>query len=147
MMIRKAAIQDMSWLLDVAIKDMVFNELKIPSYYNRKTIQKIVEKGIKEETFFIAEKDGIPVGAIGGVLTPHPYNEEVLVLSEQFWYVLPEYRNSSAGARLLAAFQEKGKDADEVIMSLLIDSPISFESLEKRGFGMVELSFRKGSKW
>jgi len=77
---------------------------------------------------------------------PNVFNPSLTSLSEVFWYVLPEYRNTRSGLLLLNAFDKCGQEqADETNMCLLIGSPVATKSLEKRGFEMKEIAFRKGN--
>ena len=92
--------------------------------------------------FFVAEgKDGL-LGFIAGILTPHAYNPSIRVLNELFWWVAREWRGTSAGSRLLAAFTEFGQNnADWVVMTLETRSPIDPRSLERRGFKAYETNY------
>jgi GNAT superfamily N-acetyltransferase len=101
---------------------------------------------IEAHVFFVAEKeDGYVaqlVGFIAGALGPHPYNAQIMVLSEQFWWVNPIHRGSSAGARLLERFLQFGREhADWIVMTLETKSPVDPKSLERKGFKHFEHSY------
>lgn len=97
---------------------------------------------IGSKVFFVAENNGRLTGFIAGMVSQHPYNPKITVLSELFWWVDPEHRGSSAGARLLQAFTEYGKDnADWIVMTLEKKSPVDPQSLERRGFNAFETSY------
>jgi len=108
-------------------------------------INYLVDKGVSDGTCFVCAKDGIPVGVLGALIVPNLYNPEYITLAEAFWYVLPEYRETRAGAMLLKAFHDRASEiANEATMSLLIESSvIKIESLEKRGFMLKEFGFVK----
>lgn len=97
---------------------------------------------VESKVFFVAENGDGAVGFIAGMLSEHPYNPKITVLSELFWWVAPEYRGSSAGARLLQAFEDYGRaNAQWVVMTLETKSPVDPRSLERRGFKHFESSY------
>lgn len=98
---------------------------------------------IDEHVCFVAEQDGEPIGFIAGYMAPHPFNPQILLLSECFWWVDEKSRGSRAGVMLLNAFSEFGKKhADWVTMSIIEGtSPINPESLVKRGYHLHERAY------
>ena len=132
----------LEWFVGTAAINMLTDELKRPELVNYNTIYELAIRGMMEGTAFIVRCDGEPVGALGSILTGNIYNPEYKVLAELFWYVLPEFRNTRAGLMLLNAFDKKAEEiADESTLSLLGSSKVN--SLEKRGFELVELGFTK----
>lgn len=91
------------------------------------------------------EQRGSPrrgVGFIGGTLGPHPYNPDVIVLSEMFWWVAPRDRGSPAASLLLERFVAYGKQvAHWVTFNLNTSTPIRGANLERLGFRHVEQSY------
>lgn len=86
--------------------------------------------------------DGIRVGFIVGMLGTHFFNPEIRTFTEVFWWVTPEHRGTSAGARLFAEFVEFGKlVADWIVFGLEHNSPVKDETLLSRGFRHQERSF------
>ena len=82
------------------------------------------------------------LGLIAGHLSQHPYNPDLRVLTELFWWVALEHRATSAGARLLDAYIAAGRAlADLVVMTLEHTSPISDRVLQKRGLRPFEHSY------
>jgi RimJ/RimL family protein N-acetyltransferase len=141
--IRQANYNDLGWLTEVAAQNMFKEELKRPELYNYEGYYLFLENIMYHQrgVVFVAEKDDKLIGGIAGLVSSHPYNFNRTLLSESFWYVLPEYRNTSAGAKLIIAFTEWGKDnpnVDEITMSLLPSSPDLFTSLEKKGYKLTE---------
>lgn len=137
----------LKWFIEVASVRMLAEEVKRPELINLDGMYSVGATILEDDTGFIArEGDGF-VGAIAGVLTPNLFNPDLTVLAEVMWYVLPEYRKTRAGLLLLNAFIEKGEqEADETTFSLLKESPIKTETLEKRGFQLSEFSFIKQTK-
>lgn len=150
MIIREATYDDLEWLTTVCAKNMIEKELQHSSLYDYTSAMLFLENIISGKGIcFIAVKEGIKVGAIAGMVMPHPYNYKITSLHESFWYVLPEYRNTLAGAKLLNAFTSWGenkKDVDEVTLSLLFSSPDLFKSLEKKGYLVREYVLTKIKK-
>lgn len=137
-------VQDLYWFVTVAAYNMLKDELKRPELFNREHIFMLASKAMENGTAFVAKVDGEPVGALGGILVPNLFNPEVVTLTEVFWYVLPEYRSTRAGALLLFAFDNLGEELGvERTLSLLPSSEINVQSLEKRGYLLEEFGFRK----
>lgn len=134
----------LEWFVEIAAVDMLIKELKRPELVNKQHLFLMSIKAMEEGTAWIVEHEGKPLGALGAYLVGHLYNPEIKVLTELFWYVPEEYRQSRVGLMLLNAFDEKAEQcAHESTLSLLLDSPIRTETLEKKGWYMEELGFRK----
>jgi RimJ/RimL family protein N-acetyltransferase len=107
--------------------------------YSRQYISNLIHNHV----VLIAD-DGSPAGLIAGYVSKHPYNPNINVLTEVFWWVEEKHRGSSAGARLLRSFTDWGKanGMNWIQMSLIEGrSPVNPESLEKRGFKLYEKAF------
>lgn len=98
---------------------------------------------IDRHVVFIADsKDAKPIGFVGGYSIPHPFNPDIKLLSEMFWWVSEEHRGSRAGLMLLNAFTSYGKEhADWVTMAIEHNSPINERALTKRGYKLQERSY------
>ena len=82
------------------------------------------------------------IGLIAGLLTPHPFNPNITMLSETIWWVSPEHQGSRAGLLLLDEFLKIGQQsAHWVTMSRLENSPINEKILLKRGLKAHEHSY------
>lgn len=139
--------QYLEWFVEEAAVSMLVNEVRRPELVNIPHLYKLAERGMQQGTAWIALDKGKPVGALGSLLVPNTYNPELKSLAELFWYVSDDYRMSRAGFLLFKAFEKKAKEsADEAILSLLFSSKVRTETLEKRGFIMEELAFRKRFK-
>lgn len=81
-------------------------------------------------------------GFIGGLLGPSFFNDEVVQLTELFWWVAEEHRGSRAALMLLNAFVAVGNTrAHQVIMTLEDKSPVNPVTLERRGFRPKETNY------
>jgi hypothetical protein len=135
----------MKWFVETASVNMLTHELKRPELIDLDRIYGLALEGIKNKSAFVALKGDEYCGAIGGLLHDNLFNPKIKVLTEIFWYVLPEYRKSRAGILLLNAFDKRASEiADEATLSTLPSSVVNNKSLSKRGFNMSEFAFRKG---
>jgi len=142
--IETLTVDDLSWFVNVAAVKMLTDEVKREELINISNIYKIVEQGMTTGTVLVAKSNGVCVGGIGGLLVPNLFNPTITTLVEIIWYVLPEYRRGRAGFMLLMAFDKLASEvADEVTLSVLDSSEVKIDSLEKRGFFLGELAFRK----
>lgn len=100
--------------------------------------------GLIQNAYFIVIETygGKTIGFICGVLHPHMLNPEIMVLTELFWWVMPEARGTMAGAQLFIEFEAYGRrHANWIIMTLEHNSPVNPESLEKRDFHLKERNY------
>lgn len=142
---RLATNQDMKWIAEIASVRMLSEELNRPELVNLENIYSLVKKGVEEKTCFVVENEGELVGVLGSFLIRNLFNPKIKVLTEVFWYVLPEHRKSRAGYLLFKQFKDTADIiADESTMSLLpASSDLEFESLEKRGYRLEEFGFTR----
>lgn len=92
--------------------------------------------------FIATQGDGLPIGFIAGLLAPHPYNPAIRVLTESFWWVEPNWRQTRAGLLLLEAFIRAGEEcADWIHFTLEAKSPVNERTLTKRGFQLYERAY------
>jgi len=135
---------DMEWFVETAAVRMLKEEVNRPEYVDIENLYVLASTGAISGTAFVVKKEGNPVGAIGGILSPHLFNPKMRMLTEVFWYVLPEYRNTRAGLLLLDAYSKKAEEvSDEASFSLLKTSTVKKETLERKGFEFREYAFCK----
>jgi N-acetylglutamate synthase-like GNAT family acetyltransferase len=151
--IRDARISDVAWLLEeLRSFDRFFGTRKSLVPASDADAMEIIGHLVDTQPFFIAESAESGdhhgpeafqrAGLIAGALAPHLYNPAVMVLTELFWWVSPDRRGTSAGARLLSHFIAYGRaHADLVVMSVLENSQLSAGALESRGFHLHERSY------
>lgn len=126
------------WVCEVAAKRMLEEELGEGKLYDKSQAYSLASNGIT----FVCVKEGEPVGVLGAIETPHIFNPKFSVLAEVFWYVLPEYRNTRAGALIIKAFNEyAANNVDYSTMTLLPHSKVN--GLEKLGYKEQERIYIK----
>jgi hypothetical protein len=140
--VRRAATTDIAWLLTELKKFSSFIQTSRPLFEDDASAKAMVEQFVSCYVVFIAERAGIPLGFIGGIVTPHFLNPNIRVLAETFWWVQEEHRGSRAALLLLNAFLEYGKaHADWITMALEALSPVNESCLTKRGFKLQDRAF------
>lgn len=140
--IRRAATEDVPYLLDQLQRFDQFFGAGRSLYPDDATATAILSGLIKTQPFWVAFHDDLLIGFIGGALAAHPFNPDLVVLSELFWWVDEAYRGSKAGLELLTTFIDHGQQhADWIVMTLEHESPISDRCLLKRGFRPKEHTY------
>ena len=142
MIIRYATLDDVSWIVGLVAADMQ-SLMGESDLYDLDYLQTFVPYLIEDGVVLVAEKEGIPVGCIAGILTPILFNPHKTALNEVFWWVAEEHRGSSAGAKLLLAFEQDGiaLEVDFINMSIMHNTKLSTGALEKRGYLYKESSY------
>lgn len=74
---------------------------------------------------FVAENDGVIIGALAASLTPLWFSWNILGAQEIFWWVDPKKRGKGVGKELFKFFERwaKDKDVDHIISSAIGSSP------------------------
>lgn len=141
--IRRASQSDIVWLLDQLQKFSAFYGTKRSVFGPMETSHAFVLMLIRDHLVFIADDADVgQIGFIAGIVANHPYNPEIFVLTESFWWVDEAYRGSRAGLMLLNEFTAWGKaNADWTIMTLEHHSPVNEKTLTKRGYKPIERSY------
>lgn len=140
--VRRATAADVSWLIEQAEAFEAAAHYKYPLLQDYAFARRAFEAMVEHHVVLIAHEGERRMGFIAGYRAPHPFNPNIAVLSETFWWVPLAYRGSSAGAKLLFEFENVGRfEADWVVLSLEHDSPLRADHLAKRGFRQVERAF------
>lgn len=159
LVVRPAKITDIDWLLSQLKQFAAFNKTELSLFGGPpETQHQTLSNLIRNHVLLICEKQPevqledpdpawMPVGLICGALHRHMFNPEIRCLTEYFWWVDPDHRNSRAGQLLFKEFDLYGKElADWVTFSLLENSPDFSGYLEKNGFRLIEKSYLKENK-
>lgn len=143
--IRPAKSDDIVWLLEELEKFSNFYGTKLSLFGEISHAHGAMLNLIENHLVLIADKQSVgPVGFIAGVVSSHPFNPNIRVLAEYFWWVEEAYRGSRAGPMLLNEFTAWGEQhADWITFSLEHHSPVNDRSLSKRGYRLQEKSFLK----
>lgn len=81
------------------------------------------------------DDDGYLIGYSTAAVTAHPLNPAIVCCSSDALFVRPEYRSTSAGARLIAATERIGKarGATRMLWHTRAGTPMA-AMMEKRGY-------------
>lgn len=140
--VRPAEGEDIPWLMDQLKSFDEFVVAGYPLFPNDDLAREKLDALVSTQPFFVAECNNELQGFICGILNPHFFNPEIIVLTELLWWVPVEHRGGRAGAALFSAFMDVGKrEANWIIMTLESNSPVKAETLAKRGFRLQEMSF------
>lgn len=143
-MIRKAKFSDVDWLLR-HLKDFSdFYGSKHTLFPRQLEATKKILELIENHVALIYETEsGEMAGFIVGTLTEHPFNSDVILLTELFWYVLKEHRGTKAAKELINRFTEIGKEkADWVIFGSVVGKTnVNPRSLARMGYRLNELCY------
>lgn len=141
--IRPATAGDLDWLVGQLRAFSRFCGTKLPAFGDEAHVRAGLENFIASHLLLIAERDETErLGFLGALGIPHPFNPEIKLLTEMFWWVDEERRGSRAAPMLLDAYVEWGRaNADWVTMALEHHSPVSEKHLLKRGFKLRERSY------
>jgi RimJ/RimL family protein N-acetyltransferase len=140
--IRRARFEDIPWISGELRKFSDFFGSKRKLFRDEEFTRKGLVEMIERHVLFVSDHNGVLTGFIGAYFLPHPFNPDIKLLQETFWWVAQAYRGGSSGARLLHSFIEWGKDhADWISVSLEANSPVREDALESRGFRHQESSF------
>lgn len=137
--IRPVRANDRSWILNVAVKNMLNDEVKRPDLFNIMQINKVFDKILEDQTGLIVTKDNKQVGVVAGMLSPHFLNPKKKLIFEVIWYVHKDYRETRASYMLMKGYRDLVLEvADEGIFTIQGHTPIKDSSLAKLGFILQE---------
>jgi hypothetical protein len=141
--VRGASPEDADWLLGQLKAFARFYGTKKSLFGNEAHARTSLLHKIHNHLVLIAEHDTLgPIGFISGYVLPHPFNPEIRLLSETFWWVDEDHRGGRAGLMLLNAFTEWGKaNCDWITFALEHHSPVTEKALTRRGFSLQERSY------
>lgn len=137
---REGRPDDIDWLVTQLREFSRFFGTRLPLFGDEAFVRAGLEVQIRDHFVAVAvDERGTQLGFIAGILTPHMYNPAIKILCETFWWVMPEHRGTSAGARLLMEFVAFGKArADWLGFTLEHHSPVREETLIRHGFHLHE---------
>lgn len=140
--IRRAVPNDLRWIIpELRTFSNFYGTKKNLFEENQETIDSLLGV-ITDHVFIIAEKNGEGIGFICGLINPHIYNRSFKILTELFWWVNEQNRNSKAGLMLLKEFINTGKEnADWITFGLMETTPVKEKSILKYGFKKMETNF------
>lgn len=148
--VRPATHDDIPWMLDELREFAAFFAKGIGTsrdLYDRAAWEERLPV-LVDGVAFIARCDGERVGMIAGIIVPHIWAPGIRMLTEAFWWVRPEWRGSSAGYRLLKAFDAAGEaeGVDFIGLQLEPHSDVSDASMARLGYRPSERCFLKETR-
>lgn len=145
MTIRDAVIEDIPFIVKEGIKFLQYHPSKIERDIDVDHLCTLAEQLITSHVLLIAEQDNIPIGMIGGLITPNIYNLNYIGLQEMFWWVVEDKRTSTTAFKLYKAFEERAKEleVDFISMVTTVYTPTLEKYYKKQGLRPVESSFIK----
>lgn len=148
--VRPAELGDLEWLLRQMKLFADFVGTQRPIFPPVDEARVLVRTFIEQHQCFVSEyfyadapeRSGPRTGFTIAILHPHLFNPRIVVLTELFWWVTPEYRGTRSGALLLQELERVGREhADWVVISLEAKSPVNPGTLERRGYKLWEQTF------
>lgn len=145
--IRGAAPDDLGWILTQLKEFSEFMGTAHPLFGDEEYAADLMLSMMREHLLLVADKEGQGlVGLVAGFYLPHPFNPKIRSLTETFFWVAKEFRQTFAGGlaatRLLDEFVAWGqKRADQITFSREMHSPFSERNLIRRGFRQAEQTY------
>ena len=141
--VRRATLDDVPWLLGELREFAAHYPLPVSLFGSDAHATALLETLIADQFLAIAERNGGRMGLIAGIVGPHPFNPDLLVASELWWWVSAVHRGSRAGYALLAAFHEwaAASGAHLATMTLAANSAVEAAALERFGYRETERAF------
>jgi RimJ/RimL family protein N-acetyltransferase len=139
---RFANSSDLDWIFAECVAFSKAYEAKFSLAGNEAYGRSFISNLIENHLLLIGLKDGERAGFIGGLITPHHFNPDIKQLAELFWWVPEKFRGTAVGGKLFLEFVAFGKQhCDCITMTVENHTPITDESLAKRGFKLTEKAY------
>lgn len=140
--IKPVTEMDRSWIVTVAGKSMIKDEVKRPDLYNPQQLNLIFNKVLQDGSGLICWKNGKRVGCVGGLLIDHFLSPGKKLMMEVVWFLHKDHRLTRAPLLMIKAYKALiDEKADEGIFTILPDTPIKDESLARYGFKLTEKQY------
>jgi hypothetical protein len=140
--VRRAVESDQPWLLTQLKSFSSFYGNKKEFFGDEAHASQVVSALVQGQVVLVAESERGLLGFVAGQVIAHPFNPNLKVLAELFWWVVPEHRKSRAGLMLLNEFTAWGKqNVDVITFCLLPHSDARPKSLLSRGYVAKETTY------
>lgn len=139
---RPAESEDIEWVLPQLKEFSEFYGTHHRLFPTNDHAFSVVSNLIDNHFFRVAETPHEKIGFLAGTFSPHFCNPDLKVLSELWWWVDPEHRQSFAGSMLFRDFMEFGEEkADWIVATLEHHSPVPEEFILSKGFKLQEKTY------
>lgn len=138
--IRRATLDDLEQLLDIAEK---FVQHYGHFNFDAPTVLALLVNLIQNQYVLVAEEGGRVFGTVGAMVVPNMWNKNDILFQEMFWWVDEDYRNGSAGIRLLLAMHKLAPIGAKKILSVLPNTNFKDKTLAKLGYKLTEMAYAK----
>jgi len=130
---------DMPWMLEQAKQFFKYHphDLKFDPVHVLKLLMGLRDTGI----LLIAERDGVKLGAIGGLYNPNVFDPNFVILTELFLWVDKQHRKTRAVHHLIKAFKERRSHADSVALCHTSLTPSMGRLYERNGLRLLESTY------
>ena len=144
MRVRNATDEDIKSIIEMARDFYAHTVYDIP--FDEGSTRENIETSMSYELCFIAEdSEGVEAGFILGVASPFLVNRDHYVCAELAWWVMKEYRNTSAGIKLLKALEGGAKEAGCVYIAMMclenLEPDMIASMYEKMGYAPAERTY------
>lgn len=111
------------------------------------SIAQLCHRMIDQKLLLMAEVAGQIAGSVGALAVPLYGNLSVLVGSEMFWWVEPQYRDSGVGKLMLSGIEAAAKEAGVHTFSMMALESVEPEKAAaiytRLGYAPTERAFSK----
>ncbi len=115
--------------------------------YNPGGVQGLMTGLIQAQLFLVVEHEDQIIAGAGFIVASSPFDPDLKVATELFWYVAPEVRNLGVGQLLLEgmehAVREKGAKMLAVGNMSTSDPEAAEKMYAKNGYNLTEKTFTK----
>ena len=134
--VRRATEEDAPWMLLQAKEFFKYHPAGIT--YEPVHVMNVILDFIDDGVTFVAEQDGVRLGAIGGAVLPNIFDPTYTVLTEHYLWVEKKYRKTRAMHHLIKAFTEAGEGVSAIALGYTLRSPSLGRVYERYGYKMME---------
>lgn len=140
--VRHATPADLSWILGEFEAFSNSYGTKKPLFGDKEYAKATMLNCMEKHLVFVAESEKGLMGLISGYVVPHPYNPQIKLLAEMFWWVPEIYRRTRAGLMLLDAFTAWGREhCDWITFATMDSTDVNSKTLARRGYVPMERAF------
>ena len=145
-MIRQATKSDTDRIVELCKQFYHTTEYIKFAPYNEESIRTLTDALIENGVVLVAVLEGRVVGVVGLVLTPFPFNQDIIGAYEIVFYVDPDAQGQRIGQELLAAVDPACREAGATLVQMvyLHTSPSLVAGLyQKLGYHYTETCYTK----